>query len=157
MSPLLQPKGWEDGGPTLKQHCVNTPCFWIAKWSRISGQLVYNTMPSKHDTSTQCRFNAGPPSPTLAINHSTLDSAFCWRWWVHRAQAGTDPISVKCWASVDGAGHIAGSMVGLCSIDYTSTMLWTVGPPSVTMGHIQCDTIHDPPLTQYWANVGLAS
>ena len=59
---------------------------------------------------------------------------------------------------------IAGSMVGLCSIDITSMMLinqsWiNVGPPSVTVAHIQCNTIHDlpPPLTQYWDNVGLAS
>ena len=72
-------------------------------------------------TSTQCRFNAGPLSPTLAINHSTLVSALCWRWCVHRVQADTDPIN--CWASVAGAGHIAGLMVGLCSIDYASTML----------------------------------
>ena len=39
----------EDGGPALKQHCVNTPCL-IAKWTRISDQLAYNTMPSKHYT-----------------------------------------------------------------------------------------------------------
>ena len=102
-------------------------------------------------------FNAGPLSPYLAMNHSTLDSAFCWRWCVHRVQHDTDPISFKCWASVAGAGHypvspseyfilaevrthnymlasvlhncptldkcmlhryIAGSMVGLCGIDY---------------------------------------
>ena len=43
----------------------------------ISGQLVYHIMPSKHDTSTQCHFNTGPLSPSLAINHSILDSAFC--------------------------------------------------------------------------------
>ena len=112
----------EDGRSTLKQHCVNTPVCWIAKWSRISGQLVYNTMPSKHDMSTQCRFNAGPSSPTLAINYSTLDSAFFWQWCVHRVPAAIDPMFVKCWAGVACAGYIAGSMVGLCSIDYTSTM-----------------------------------
>ena len=62
-------------------------------------------MSSKHDRSTQCRSNAGPLSPALAINHSTLDSAFCWRWCVHRVQADNDPMSVKCWASVAVAGQ----------------------------------------------------
>ena len=73
---------------------------WIAKWTRLRGQLAYHTMPSKHDTSTQCPFNAGPPLSALSINLSTLDSAFCWRWCVQRVQADTDPMSVKCWASV---------------------------------------------------------
>ena len=62
-------------------------------------------MPSKHDRSTQCRFNAGPPAPALAIYHSTLDSAFCWRWCVSRLQADTDAMSVKGWASVAGDGQ----------------------------------------------------
>ena len=43
--------------------------------------------------------------PALAINHSTLDSASCWRWCVHRVQADTDPMSVKCWSSFAGAGQ----------------------------------------------------
>ena len=60
---------------------------------------AYHTVLSKHDTSTQCWLNAGPPSPALTINHSTLDSAFCWRWCVQGVQADTDPMSVKCWAS----------------------------------------------------------
>ena len=62
-------------------------------------------MPSKHETSTRRRFNNGPPSPALAINHLTLDSAFCWRWCVHRVQADTDQMSVKCWASVASAAQ----------------------------------------------------
>ena len=41
----------------------------MAEWKPISGQVAYHTMPSKHDTSTQCQFNAGTPSPALAINH----------------------------------------------------------------------------------------
>ena len=65
-------------------------------------------MPSKHDTSTLCRFNAGPPSPTLAINIQqwtvlSVGSS------VSVVQADTDPMYVKCWASVAGAGHIARS------------------------------------------------
>ena len=67
----------EDGGPTLKQHCVNTRVCCIAKWSRISIQLLHHTMPGTHDTSTQADINL---------------------------------MFVKCWASVAGAGHIAGSM-----------------------------------------------
>ena len=70
-------------------------------------RLQHNAQQTLH--STQCRFTAGPPSLTLAINHSTLDSASRWRWCVHRVQADTDPMSVKCWASVAGAGHISGS------------------------------------------------
>ena len=61
--------------------------------------------PAWIDTSTQCRFNTGPPSAAVAINHSTLDNAFCWLWCVHRVQADTDAMYVKCWASVAGAGQ----------------------------------------------------
>ena len=115
ISPLQQLKGWYpyptiiDGGPTLKQHCVNTLVCSIAKWTRIMQGLLPTTLCPANTTglgrSTQCRFSAGRPSSALAINHSTLDSAFCWLWCVHRVQADTDPMFVKCWASVGGAGQ----------------------------------------------------
>ena len=60
---------------------------------------------------------AGPPSATLtqhqnstgskprvcwaAFNSSWSGSTYCWRW----VQADIDPMSVKCWASVAGAGQ----------------------------------------------------
>ena len=31
---------------------------------------------------------------------STLDSAFCWRWCVHRVQVDTNPMAVECWAGI---------------------------------------------------------
>ena len=93
---------------------------WIAKWTRISSQLAYNTIPSKHYTQP----NAGLPLVHRRwLWPSTIQ--YCWRRCVHRVQADTDPMSVKCWAIVAGAEDISGSMVGWCSIDYTSTMLWT--------------------------------
>ena len=79
-------------------------------------------------TSTQCWFNTGPPSPALAINHSTLDSAFCWRWCVYRVgiQADIDPMSVNC-----------------------------NGPPSVTLAYIRRGAKHDR-VAQYWAKCWLS-
>ena len=85
------------GPASKKRHCVNTPCLLDSSVDPYQRPTPYHTMSSKHDTSTQCRFNAGPPSSSLAINHSTLGSAFCWRWCVHRVQDDTDPMSVKCY------------------------------------------------------------
>ena len=105
----------------------------------IAGPSAYHAMPSKHDTSTQCWFNAGPQSLALAINHSTLDSAFCWRWCVHRVRADTDPMFVKCWASVAGAGQYPFSLVSTSCWWYQHDALnqsWVnVGPPSVTLAN----------------------
>ena len=57
-------------------------------------------------------------------------------------QADTDPITVKCWASIAGAGH-----------DALNQSWVNGGPPSVTLAHIQRCAEHDT-VTQYWANVG---
>ena len=111
-------------------------------------------------------------------------SAYC--WW--RVQADTDPMSLKCWASVASAGQYPFSpsqyfmLVGVSAHSihrpnarYTDTLpdqwwacvayiyrhdafhqSWViVGPPSVTLAHIQRGTKHDM-VTQYWANVGSA-
>ena len=70
---------------------------------------LFNT-PGKHETLTQCWTKSGPSSATLAQHQTSTGStprvcgsgsAYCWR----RVQANTDPISVKCWASVAGAGQ----------------------------------------------------
>ena len=118
---------------------------------------AYHTMPSKHDTSTQFRLTAGPPSPALAINHSTLDSAFCWRWCVHRIQADTDPMLVKCWASVADAGQYPFSPSQYSNYQHGAlNQNWVnVGPPFVTLAHIQRGGKHST-VTQL-VNVGSAS
>ena len=54
-------------------------------------------------------------------------------------------MSVKCWSSVADAGQ------------YPFMISWVnVGPPSVTLVHIQRGAKHDT-VTQYWTNVGSAS
>ena len=63
-------------------------------------------MPNKHDTSTQCRFNAGPPSPALASNHSTLDSALCWRLSVHKYKL----TPIQCLLNVGPASPVLASI-----------------------------------------------
>ena len=92
-------------------------------------------------------------------------STSCWRDWVHIAY--TAPMPFKCWpASCTIARHWTNAR-------YTDTwpaiqtiparcfavlhQSWVnVGPPSVTLAHIQHGTKHNT-VTQYWANVGSAS
>ena len=78
-------------------------------------QCGLSTLPA-NTTLTQFWANAGPQSATLAQHQTSTGSAprVCWelhsiaRWsgsadcW-RRVQADTDPMSVKCWASVAGA------------------------------------------------------
>ena len=47
---------------------------------------------------------------------------FCWLWCVHRVQADTDPMSVKGWASITGAGQYPFSQ-SVLHAGSTSTML----------------------------------
>ena len=62
--------------------------------------------PSKHETLTQCWSNSVSPSATLAQHKTSTGSTprVC-RAAGLAAQADTDPMSVKCWASVAGAGQ----------------------------------------------------
>ena len=71
-------------------------------------------------TPTQCLLNVGPASTVLASIHSAIVSTSCWRECV--------PMPFKCWPMLYTMArqrtnarnvhrHIAGSMVGLCSID----------------------------------------
>ena len=69
-------------------------------------------------------------------------------------------MSVKCWASVAGAGQYLFSPSQYFILPYlhacgTGTKLWIkgFGPSSVTLAHIQCGVRHDT-VTQYWANAG---
>ena len=78
-------------------------------------------------TPTQCLLNVGQASPVLASIHSTL-GLLC------------KPTSCWLYYRHDGLNQ---SWVN-------------VGPPSVTLAHIQCSAKYDT-VTQYWANVGSAS
>ena len=97
-----------------------------------------------------------------AGNSSWSGIAYCWR----RLQSDTKPMSVKCWASVVGAGQYPFSPsqyfmlpVPACwryGHDALNQSWVNAGRPSVTLAHIQPGAKHDT-ITQYWANVGLAS
>ena len=116
----------------------------------------------------QCLLNVGSASPVLASIHSALVSTSCWRESINIVY--TTPMLFKGWpASYTMARHWT-------NVRYTDTLpgqwwacvAWTiparclepswvnVGPSSVTLAHIQCDTKHNP-VTQYWANAGSAS
>ena len=92
----------------------------------------------------------------LGLSSIARWSAYCWR----RVQADTHPMSVKCWASVAGAGRYPFSPSQYFSwhhrLDALNQSWINVGPPSVTLAHIQRGAKHDM-VTQYWANVGSAS
>ena len=138
--------------------------------------------PNKHDVDqilTKCWSNTGPQSATLAQHQTSTGSAprVCWElrsiscWsdgtycW-QRLQVDTDPMSVKCWASVAGAVQYPFSpsqffilAVPACCQYWHDALneSWViVGPPSVALAHIQRGAKHDT-ITQYWANVGSAS
>ena len=117
----------------------------------------------------QCWTNVEDVGPTLyksmlykcfvlAGNSRWSGIAYCWR----RLQADTDPMYGKCWASVAGAGQYPFSPnqyfelpVPVCwryGHDALNQSWVIVGPQSVTLAHIQRDTV-----TQYWANVYSAS
>ena len=86
--------------PDIVQYMVrHLPSGPVSRPSRVP----HYAQQARHVNPMQ--FNAGPLSPGLASKHSTLDSAFCWRWCVHRALADTDPMSVKFWASIAGVGQ----------------------------------------------------
>ena len=133
--------------------------------------------PSKHETLTQCWSNArltasdsGRASNQHWFNTSYLLglrsiarwSAYCWR----RVQADTDPMSVKCWASIAGAGQYPFSTsqyfmlaVPACWRYWHDALnqSWVhVVWPSVMLAHIQRGAKNDT-VTQYSADCGSAS
>ena len=97
--------------------------------SIAAGLVLPNTAGGDYKrTPTQCLLNVGSASVVLGSINSVLVSTSCC-WYLHAGRAGT--------------------------------MLWTkewvnVGPPSVTLAHIQRGAKHNTG-TQYWANVGSAS
>ena len=79
-------------------------------------------------TLTQCLLNVGPASSVLASIHSVLVSTSCCRY-LHASSTGHDALNQN----------------------------WViVGPPFVTLAHIQRGAKHNT-ATQYWANAGSAS
>ena len=80
-------------------------------------------------------------------------------------QADTNPMAFKLWASVAGAGQYPFSPsqyfmlpVPACwryGHDALNQSWVDVGPPYVTLAHIQRGAKHDT-VTQYWANVASA-
>ena len=95
----------------------------------------------------------------FAWNRSWFGIAYCWR----RLQADTDPMSVKHWASVAGAGQYPFSSSQYFMVEVSAcwrfghdalNQSWVnVGPLSVILALIQRVAKHDT-ITQYWANVG---
>ena len=81
------------------------------------------------------------------IAASLVLQSYCWR----RLQADTDPLSVKCWASVAGAGQYPFSPSQYFMLEVPAcwryghdalNQSWVnVGPPSVKLAHIQRDAM----------------
>ena len=151
--------------------------FIIPFWNHadVQNTMWLVTIPSKHETFElmliQCWLTICDAGTALtstgstprvcwaALNNSwSAGSAYCWR----RVQANT----TKCWASVAVAGQypFSPSQYFMLAVPacwrYRHDALnqgWVnVGPPSVTLAHIQHGTKHDT-VTQYWANVDSAS
>ena len=114
--------------PIADSTLFNHRRFWpstIQLWTVLSVaggvSTEYNLIP------IQCLLNVRPASPVLAIIHSDLVSNSCWRKCVHTVY--TAPMLFKCWpASYTMTRHrnnvrYTNILQGLCSIDYTSTML----------------------------------
>ena len=135
-----------DAGPASNQHWFNASC------------LLGCVQPSKHKTFVYHLYNVGPTSNRLvqmlyrcfvfAGNSIWSCIAYCWR----RLQADTDPMSIKCWASVAGAGQYPFSPSTSCcrylNAGGTGMMLWTkaglmLTPQSVMLAHIQRGAKHD--------------
>ena len=118
--------------------------------------------PSKHETLTQCWFNAGSPSVTLAQHQTSTGSMPCVFWAACWYASGYCPS--QCLLNARRASTL------LCRIHsaLVSTSCWwlqhtvlnqswvNVGPPSVTLAHIERDTKHSM-VTQYWAKSITAS
>ena len=129
--------------------------------------------PSKHEMLTQCWSNSCPPSATLAHHQTSTGSMprVCWAAGLARHTAGSEykltPIQFLVnWASIAGAGQypFSPSQYFMLAVpacwryrhDSLNQRWVNVGPPSVTLAHIQRGAKHDM-ITQYWVNVGVAS
>ena len=74
-----------DVGPTLNQHWFNVSCLWYS-------------IPSKHDTLTQCRFNVGPPSAMVVEHWNNIESMYsvCWVAVLMRLNTGFGDLASYC-------------------------------------------------------------
>ena len=121
---------------------------------------AYYIMPSKHDTSTQCRFNV---THRRRLWPSTIQ-----HWTVLPVGSGVSTeyklTPSQCLLNVGPASPVLSSihsaLVSTSCWRYQHDALnqsWVyVGPPSVMLAHIQRGAKHDM-VTQYWANAGSAS
>ena len=106
--------------------------YSVLKPRRCAKHNVANTS-SKHETLTQCWSNAGPLSATLAQHQTSTGSTprVCWDAF----NSNSALVSTSCWRYRHNALNQS----------------WVnVGPPSVTLAHIQRGAKHDT-VTQYWA------
>ena len=110
------------GSLLLRLRCVKTCWSSVTKsslgsisWATVlisSHPVMFKTQmwlvntPSKHETLTQCWSNSVPSSAMLAQHKTSTGSTprVCWAAGL-AVQADTNPMSVKCWASVAGAGQ----------------------------------------------------
>ena len=152
--------------------------FWALSIKVLRMKIFSNT------SLTQCWCNASPLSATLAqhqtstgsmssvcwvaFNSTWSDSAYCWQL----VQADTDPMSVKCWASVAGADQYPFSPSQyfiLAGLRAHTPMPFKCWPASYTMARHRTnahytDTLPAIPiidqynvLNQSWVNVGQPS
>ena len=163
-----QTRHWPNAGPMLTHH--------LRRWPSITGSTPRVCWAAFNPVNIKHLYNVGPTAKTLCRRCThvytivlcllgiaaglVLLAAHCWPW----LQADTDPMSVKCWASVTSAGqypfcpsqyfilpylHAGGTVWARCL-----NQSWVnVGPPSVTLAHIQRGAKHDM-VTQYWVNAG---
>ena len=139
--------------------------FIISFWNHV---YVRNIMwlvntPSKHETLTQYWSNAGPPSGALAQHQTSTGStprvcwAACnisWSGIVLTAGGNYKPTPTQCLLNVGTALPVLASihiaLVGTSCWRYWHDALsqsWVnVGPPSVTLAHIQRGAEHGNPI-----------
>ena len=58
----------------------NVPNSWATNEPSLSMSLCVSQVPGRHETLTQCWFNVGPASATLAQHLSNIGSMFMCKW-----------------------------------------------------------------------------
>ena len=168
-------KNWKNRSNEKRSNIIFT-IIWKIK------SYIFSSFDHKRETQAECLFNAGPP-PTTPARHQINTRPMRRVYWaialtvittkqdIRPHNAGTTPIQRRrLWANtVPTLGECfvpAGTIIshihtkGTCIL----TVQWrcfepnwvNVGPPSVTLAHIQRGVKHKS-VTQYWANVGSAS
>ena len=146
---------WSNAGPPSATLAPSMKPAMVQRLVFAGLRLRGCFQPSKHKTFEQCWTNVEDVVSTLYKCYKNvlcllgiaaglvLLAAYCWP----RLQADTDPMSVKCWASVASAGqyrfcpsqhfilpylHAGGIVQARCF----EQKLGYVGQPSVTLSHI---------------------